>query len=241
MRIEEADALIYKHQGREIFKAGCDSARIRHEARVPYYRARLGAFLPEDKDSKIIDLPCGDGNLLYFLRSEGYQNAVGWDLDENRVQVASDLGLNAQVGDAMAVLTNLTEVDAILTADFVEHIEKSDVFDFLKACSKALNENGLVIIRTPVTDSVFGVRHMCNDYTHRWATNSSVWKTIAGAAGYQLTATLDERPMVFNVKTFLLRVLFEVARLPLALIFRMLGPWSAKVWSPSVWLVLRKV
>ncbi|MGZ0656220.1 class I SAM-dependent methyltransferase [Coraliomargarita sp. W4R72] len=241
MKIEEADALIYQYQGREILKAGVDTARIRHEVRVPYYRARLGAFLPQDKGAKMIDLPCGDGNLLYFLRALGYQDVTGWDLDESRVQVANELGLNAQAGDAMAVMNDVTDVDTILTADFVEHIEKSDVFDFLRICRHALKENGTLIIRTPVTDSVFGVLHMCNDYTHRWSTNSSVWNTIAGAAGYQLTATLDERPLVFNLKTLVLRILFEMARLPLALLFRMLGPWGAKVWSPSVWLVLRKV
>ena len=43
------------------------------------YRAAFGPHLPADRDAKILDLGCGCGYFLHFLRTEGYTNVLGID------------------------------------------------------------------------------------------------------------------------------------------------------------------
>src|SRR5437016_7027213 len=55
-----------------------DQAHYDHCARQ--FGGRWGAWLPPDKDIHILDIGCGYGEFLYFLRSLGYRNIVGLDL-----------------------------------------------------------------------------------------------------------------------------------------------------------------
>ncbi|MGZ0708420.1 class I SAM-dependent methyltransferase [Coraliomargarita sp. W4R53] len=240
MTLKEAEALIYKYQGVEILARGVDEVREGHERKVSWYTKRFIDVLPLSKSAKIIDLPCGDGNILYFLQKAGYTNVKGFDLDESRVLMAQKLGLNASVEDAFTAVKSITDCDVIFSVDFFEHVDRSSAFELLSACQDALKVGGYLIIRTPVTDSVFGTLHLHNDFTHRWAVNSSVWRAIAGSLGFKLVSIMDERPVGHDFKNLVRRALFELARVPTILHRRMLGHSAPKVWSPSAWFILKK-
>ena len=61
--------------------------------RVALEIKRLGA-------RRIIDLCCGTGHQLYYLKDKGFEQVVGVDLSEAMVQVSKRYGVNCQVGDA---------------------------------------------------------------------------------------------------------------------------------------------
>lgn len=241
MTLEEIESKIYQWQGQQIKGRGVAESEAHHRKSCRWYTDRISEFLPKDRSAKIIDVPCGDGNILYFLREVGYTNVEGWDISTGRVSVAQEMGLNAKLINAFEALPKEKDCAVIFSLDFLEHIDKADAVGFLESCNNALSVGGMLIIRTPVTDSIFGSLHLYNDFTHRWATNSGVWRAIAGISGFKLQACFDERPIPKSFKNFVSRLLFEFGRLPLSLLYRLLGQGCPKIWSPSAWLVLQKV
>ncbi|MCR8454597.1 MAG: class I SAM-dependent methyltransferase [Crenarchaeota archaeon] len=49
------------------------------------YKRWYGPFLPEDRDARILDIGCGMGHFLYFLKEEGYRNFLGVDISREQV------------------------------------------------------------------------------------------------------------------------------------------------------------
>ncbi len=71
----------------------------------PVWKWYYGRCLPLDKSVKILDLGCGDGGFLYFLRSLGYENSTGIDISTEQIEVASKLRINGvECADIMSFL-----------------------------------------------------------------------------------------------------------------------------------------
>src|SRR4051794_36334144 len=84
-------------------------ARSMHNRRLKYYGWYTRGWLPEPRSTPALDIGCGSGQFLYFLRDRGYLNATGIDVDLAQVEVARSLGLNAVYTEALDFL-NGTDV-----------------------------------------------------------------------------------------------------------------------------------
>lgn len=243
MKQEEAERLIYEWQGRTIQKRGADTVGRKHKRGHLFYEVTFGSYLPISKEARIVDVPCGDGNILSFLQALGYTNVEGWDLDEGRIEVARELGLSASVKDAFATMQDMEpeSVECIFSVDFFEHVDKGMAFDLLRLFKRVMTPSGQIIIRTPVTDSIYGSLHLNNDFTHRWAVNSGVWAAIAGANDLQCVDIVDERPRGTSMPALIKRVAFEIGRIPTLLQRRIMRGPLPRVWTPSVWIILKNL
>ncbi len=47
-------------------------AKSKHEQRLAYYDWYTRGWLPESRSAPILDIGCGSGQFLYFLRERGY-------------------------------------------------------------------------------------------------------------------------------------------------------------------------
>lgn len=88
----------------------------------PWYAEFLKAWLPAAKDCRILDLPCGAGNILFALKELGYTNVRGVDLDPGQVQVARQLELPAEAADVFEAISQEGDgsVARIFSLDFLE-------------------------------------------------------------------------------------------------------------------------
>lgn len=59
----------------------------------PTWKKYFGRFLPKDKNAKIIDVGCGNGSFVWWLRQIGYQNVEGIDISKEQVESASKLNI----------------------------------------------------------------------------------------------------------------------------------------------------
>src|SRR5437870_3256201 len=75
-----------------------DELSRRFEYFFPWYAAFLRPWLPADKASRMLDVPCGAGNLLYTLSKLGYTAVSGVDSESRQVELARQLGLPASTG-----------------------------------------------------------------------------------------------------------------------------------------------
>src|SRR5579864_7451821 len=104
-----------------------------YDAIVPFFRANYLPYLPKDKSAPIVDLGCGAGHFLYFLRKEGYVNAYGVDWSPDMVAYCRRQGLNnVEEGDLFEFLAQHPKrFRAIVCNDLIEHIPRVRMIDFL--------------------------------------------------------------------------------------------------------------
>ena len=206
-----------------------------------WYWARLKNYLPRDKGASCLDAPCGYGNFLYFLRSKGYDNIRGYDFDESQVGLAKLLDLPAETKDIFNVLAESKNTyDLISSFDFIEHISKDDALKFLEQCRYKLNQNGVLILRTPCADGPFGSHDANNDITHEWSMTSNVLKTILEMSGFSRVDMLDERPLPINIFGLVRWLMFFPSKLIANLLCIGLGMRPPYIWSRSMIAIAHK-
>lgn len=131
----------------------------------------LRGWLPSKEDSAIIDVGCGRGWLLYFLKGRKYTNICGVDISPEQVQLAKQICENVTRVDAIEYLTNKSPAvfDLIIGFDLIEHFRKDEVIRFLDVCHKALRPGGRLILQTPNAESPWGLMIRYGDFTHETA------------------------------------------------------------------------
>ncbi len=228
----------YAHQtqARGVLDAAALERRFRSLAR--WYACRLGPFLPASRQAVWLDLPCGYGNFLYFLRRMGYTRISGYDADPKQVHLARLLDLPAEERDAFAVLDdNSRSFDAIASVDFLEHLSRDAAVRFLAACRARLRPAGVLILRMPCADGPFGSHDAWNDLTHQWAATSNLLRSLLQMSGFERIQILDERPQPYNLRNRIRLLAFHAARLLTSLWVAALGVTPPAVWSLSMWAV----
>lgn len=161
------------------------------------YDTYLKGWLPANKDVSILELACGWGKLLHFLKSRGYKNLKGIDVSPQQVAIARQVSENVVEAEAIDYLeTHKEEYDLIVGLDIIEHFEKDDVLTFLDACYSALRPGGRLILQTPNAESPWGTHHRYNDITHEICFNPNALKRLLELVGFSGITSHETGPVV---------------------------------------------
>lgn len=148
---------------------------------VRHLRTQAG---PDDR--LIIDLGCGQGDLVRYLTSCGFTEVIGVDRSPEQVAIARDRGARRiREGDADAVLRDYRGLTSAVTAtDFLEHLQKDEVLQTVSEIQQALADDGILIARVPNAASPFGgsIRH--GDMTHESSFTPRSIQQLAAATGF---------------------------------------------------------
>jgi len=133
-----------------------------------YYRLNYRRHLPADKNARILDVGCGMGQFLEFLRAEGYANCAGIDRGDEAVQYGLARHLAVEKADALEHLSRHRDsYDAIVLNDLVEHFTKPELFDLIGACHDALRAGGVILIKTVnAANPILGAHSLAIDLSH---------------------------------------------------------------------------
>jgi 2-polyprenyl-3-methyl-5-hydroxy-6-metoxy-1,4-benzoquinol methylase len=97
--------------------------------------------LPSNREAKILDIGCGDGKFLFFLRRNGYVRAEGLELSPCLADIAGKrVGCPVHVVDDAINFLSLDRgrYDTVSMNDVLEHIPKEDMIHFLSVVKEAL-------------------------------------------------------------------------------------------------------
>ena len=86
-------------------------------------------WLDLPRDAPILDIGCGSGQFLYFLRGRGFTDAVGIDLDVRQVEIGQALGLDCRVERAMEFLRRepARSYGLVAMLDIIEHFTREEL------------------------------------------------------------------------------------------------------------------
>ncbi len=161
--------------------------------RIEDYQSSLGGLLPLNKKVKILDLGCGKGFLIQFLKLKGYDNVLGVDISQDQVEYAKQLGLQVIRAEALDFLKNNKSFDLILATDVIEHLTKNEIVEFLEAICESLVTGGSVIFATGNASSVYGGTIRYIDFTHEINFTEKSLRQVLLACGFERISISDSK------------------------------------------------
>jgi methionine biosynthesis protein MetW len=179
--------------------AKVDPLRYQFRPTEPYeVGSRLMRLLP--RGQRVLDVGCGVGQLMHYLRDEHGCDVVGIEPDPDRAEHGRGLGLTVHTAVfEEAPLDRLGKFDVILFCDVLEHMVNPG--SALETAARLLKPGGFVIASIPNVahwsvrfDLLLGrfdyYAYGIRDATHlRWFTRKTV-RQMFTSTGYELQAML---------------------------------------------------
>src|SRR5258708_22737642 len=122
--------------------------RDEFESYARHYRAYYAPHLPEARDARILDLGCGMGHFLYFLKQAGYTNHLGIDIGAEQIAFCRDVVTTQAelVEDSSSYLNAHAQTyDAVVCIDVLEHVDDEELFTLCRGVHSAPPPSGRFI------------------------------------------------------------------------------------------------
>lgn len=145
----------------------------------------------------VLEIGCGTGLFLAYLRSRGIEDFVGIDIDPRLAEVVP-----AAVRDrfrAVDVWAFLAEdpapgpFDRVAMFDVIEHFTADDAARLLEALRPRMRPGGRLVLKTPNAASPWGLQYRYGDLTHKAAFTPGSLRQLALSAGWRCTAVYPHR------------------------------------------------
>lgn len=106
----------------------------------------------------ILDLGCGTGGLMLYLKAKGYQNIQGFDLSDDAVRICNNRGLKVSKENMLDVntLVGNASVDVLVTNDTLCYLKLNDVSQQVIRLENTLRPNGLLVFNLPAMKAFRG-------------------------------------------------------------------------------------
>lgn len=190
-----------------------DLSKIKRQ--FPVWDKYYGKYLPKDKNIKILEIGCGEGAFLYYLKTLGYENCTGIDVSEEQIILAQKLGVkDIKKVDLREFLKDKKEAfDVVIARDIIEHFKREEIFDVVELIYKSLTKGGKFIIQTPNAESPFGGRKVYGDFTHEIAFTRSSLSQILLAIDFKNIKFHSTGPVVHGIKSTIRYFLWKVVEI----------------------------
>lgn len=186
-------------------------------SRAPYLRQVLSRFIPPDRNLRIVDLGCGNGACLYFLKLAGYTNISGIDVSAEQIEEAHRVGVTeAKQGPISSFLNEAASesVDVVLLFDVLEHLSRSELLDTLDEVCRLLRAGGRCIVHVPNAEGLYGMRIRYGDLTHELAFAPQALRQLFGAVGFRDIRSFEDKPCVHGIVSGIRRAVWAAGTLP---------------------------
>lgn len=175
------------------------------------FRRDILPHLPDNRDVVVVDLGCGQGQLVKQLMLHGYTNALGIDISPEQVELAHAAGVTqVELGDYRNRFDG-SDLDVVTATDFFEHLTKFEVLEALDRIHAALRPGGVLILRVPNAVSPFGGNFRHGDITHETSFTAGSLRQLGAAARFQAVRVFACPPPVHGAKSLSRRAVWKSA------------------------------
>ncbi len=179
------------------------------------YQKKFGPVIDNCQKNSALDIGCASGMLAAWLKTKGFTDVAGVDLNERLIEIAAqNVEGKFVAGDAGVYLRNCNKkFDVIFMLNIVEHIERTELCDFMKLIAGALASDGFVIVRCPNMSNLAAAGHLADDLTHcTGLTEQSLTQLadIAGFAGVQMLNQFQMQNFKGKCKAVLNKIIHKI-------------------------------
>lgn len=184
-----------------------------------HFDAHYRPLLPPDKSAAIVDIGCGQGFFLEWLKERGYENIEGVDGSPQMAELAKKKGLAVSRADMMEYLrARPARFHCITASDVLEHFAKDELLDLLDAVFAALKPGGRLLVHTVNADGLVWGRVFYGDITHETAFTRYSLHQLLTTAGFRSLEFRAVTPTGAGARGWLRRRLFGGMRLVVSLL-----------------------
>lgn len=165
------------------------------------------------KDAAILELGCGRGYLLEYLRNKNYNNLKGIDISEEQIEISQNKGFDVKVADAIEYLTNNeSKFKLIFALDFVEHFHKEELFPLFEEIYRNLDEDGIIIMHTPNGQAIVASKMIYGDLTHLTIFTPVSAEQLLRNVGFKEIKCYESGPLPKNIKGIIRLALWKIIK-----------------------------
>lgn len=189
--------------------------------RLPYIESIIHKHIPSKRQTRIVDVGCGDGTWLYILKQKGYENISGADVSQEQVKLAREKGVEeVEIADGQGYLEGMASntVDVVLMIDVLEHLTRQELFDTADEVYRVLSGGGRCIAHVPNAGGIFSMDVRYGDLTHEVAFTPSSVKQLYSTVGFSGVSCFEDKPVPHGFVSFLRRIVWEVGTVPFRLL-----------------------
>lgn len=159
-----------------------------YELAVLNYARTWDHVLPGDRDARCLDIGCGAGQFLYYLRRRGFKDITGVDRSLENVELARGMGFTVIHQDAIQFLEEAQTMERryglISALDVIEHLTKQELWDLLNLACQVLEDGGCVLVKTVNACSLIGLYGRYMDLTHEMAFSEETLRQLFLSSGF---------------------------------------------------------
>jgi len=167
----------------------------------------FGEFLPEERESSILDVGCGSGSLIWWLHSKGFKKATGIDLSEDQIEAGKHLKIKNIYCESLVehIQRCTTKYKLVFLRDVIEHIPSEELLNFLDHVHSVLEPRGMLIIQAPNAVSPFFGRVLYGDFSHEKAFTATSLSQILALTGFDnhIFKPFEPRLHKFELRNFI--------------------------------------
>lgn len=184
-------------------------------------------------EHSFLEIGCGTGAFLAYLRGKGVTRLLGIDHDPALAAVIPEAARgDFACRDVWSVLADqsLGPFDRVVLLDVLEHFEAEAALRLLQAVGGRLAPGGRVVIKVPNAGCPWGLPYQYGDLTHRTAFAPIALRQLADAAGFA-------PPLIYGQRQGSRRRMITDAVLHRVLSWALLNP--PEVWSANLYAILQ--
>ncbi len=212
MRHAYRDKIYRRYSSERIGRLAPDSVEG-FAPRAPYFRKLIREYFPVERSAAILEIGCGHGAFLYFMRQAGYLNATGIDDSPEQVQEARRLGIvevqNADLAEHLKTIST-ESLDVLVAFDVIEHFTKGELSRLADEFYRVLKPGGRLITHQPNTEGPFGsfMRHW--DFTHETGFTRQSIAQLLLSSNFRRVSSYEDKPVVHGLKSLVRYVMWQL-------------------------------
>jgi 2-polyprenyl-3-methyl-5-hydroxy-6-metoxy-1,4-benzoquinol methylase len=175
------------------------------------------------KTSSILELGCGHGRILSYLRQNGFMNVKGIDVSDEQIALARKDGLDAERTDVFEYLKNnyssplqgerLGErLDCVIAIDFVEHFTKEELLRLFELLHKVMKPGGVLLLQTVNGEGLFPRQIIYGDLTQSTILSPGSMSQLLSSTGFHEMKYFECAPPPFGLKGRLRSIAWKMIR-----------------------------